>query len=111
LIEPAGADTVLAVGELIGNAIAHTATPATLTLSVAEGSLEVAVADTAPRWIAGIPREAAGVMIDDPASQRDRESMRGDLLDQDRGGSVRGCGRRSGAAGSVGCPGGAGVQQ
>jgi hypothetical protein len=76
LTEPAVDDTLLLVSDLIGNAIAHTATPATLTLAVAEGSIEVDVADNAPLWMSGIPRQAAAaVMVDAGASQRGRGPM------------------------------------
>ena len=90
LTEPAVDDTLFLLGDLIGNAIAHTATPATLTLAVAEGSIEVAVADTAPLWMSGIPRQAAVVMVDAGAGQRVRDPMSLDFLDDDGGVALTG---------------------
>jgi hypothetical protein len=83
LTEPAGDDIPFLVSDLIGNAIAHTATPATLTLAVAEGCVEVAVADTAPLWMSGIPRQAAAVMVDYPACRHGRNPMSRNLLGED----------------------------
>ncbi len=83
LPEPACDNTLLLVSDLIDNAIAHTATPATLTLAVAEGSIEVAVADTAPLWMSGIPREAAAAMADTGAGQCGRDPMNLNSLDDE----------------------------
>jgi hypothetical protein len=91
MTEPPGEDIPFLVGGLIGNAIAHTATPATLTLAVAGGCVEVAVEDTAPLWMSGIPRQAAAVMVDYPGCQRGRVPMSRDLRDDE------GPGRRCGA--------------
>jgi hypothetical protein len=91
LAEPAGDDTAFLASDLISNAIAHTGTPVTLTLTVARGSIEVAVADTAPLWMSGIPRQAA-VMVDPPAGQSGRDSMSLGFLDDDCAVSPRGVG-------------------